>query len=268
MVGKLIKHEAIRTRGLVLQILGVATLLAAAGALFAATQWPMIAQLGLVMGLLATIGLVPAIQLALGIDYWTSSYRRTGYFTQTLPIRGSTIYWAKLAWAVVVVIGSVVWGLLLGLVTFFGNAASLGLRPFDVFDIVGDFLTEAAALMPGWAWFVVPLLVLLVLTMTLVQYFFCASVGSEKRFNSMGIGGPIVVWVLLYVAMQLALMAFMIVIPLGFGMDGDTLGLVGLNFLDVMVTGDDPAAMPIGFIPGFLIAAVILVWRTTVSWNR
>lgn len=268
MVGKLIKHEAIRTRGLGLQIFGAATLLALGGALLAVTGWPVVAQFGLVMGLLATAGLIPAVQLALGIDYWVSSYRRLGYFTQTLPVKGSTIYLAKLLWGLVAIVAAVAWAVVLGLVTFFGNAGAMGLRPFDIFSLVGDFFASVAEVLPAWGWVVFPLLILMFLAFSLVQYFFSASVGSEKRFNSMGIGGPIVVWILIYLAMQLLLMGFMIAVPFGFGLDGDSLGLVSMNFLELMVTDGEAEAVPIGFIPGFLIAFAGLVWRTVVSWDK
>lgn len=29
-----------------------------------------------------------------------------------------------------------------------------------------------------------------------------------------------------------------------------------------------PGSMPIGFVPVFLVVLPVLVWRTTVSWNR
>lgn len=267
MVGKLIKHEAIRTRGMLATIFGAAALLAVVGSLMAATQWPVIAQFGLVVSLVGAVGVLPATQLALGIDYWQTSYRRIGYFTQTLPVKGSTIYWAKLAWGAIAVVASLVVALLLGAITFMGSAGSLGYAPLDIFGLVGEFLFEVAAVLPWWGWIAAPLALLLLILFTLFQYYFAASIGSEKRFVGMGVGGPVLVWFGLYVVLQVVLMAFMI-IPLGLGVEGGSLALASENYLQLIVNDIEPATVPIGFLPGFLLASVILVWRTVVSWNR
>ncbi|TRY19527.1 hypothetical protein FOJ82_01080 [Tessaracoccus rhinocerotis] len=266
MVGKLIKHEAIRTRGMLATVFGAATLLAVMGALLAATQWPVVAQFGLVVSVLGAVGVVPATQLALAFDYWQTGYRRIGYFTQTLPVKGSTIYWAKLAWGTLVVVASVALALLLGAITFMGNAGSLGHAPLDLFSMVGQWWTDMAAVMPWWGWMAAPPALLLLATFNLLQYYFAASVGSEKRFGSLGLGGPVLVWFVLYVVLQIVLIGFML-IPIGLGVEGGALALVSENYLAMVLDGADPATVPIGFLPGFLVAAAVLVWRTVVSWN-
>lgn len=129
MVATLIKHELIRTKAMLLVIAAAATLSAVFGSLIAATQWPLFAQLGAVLAFIATAGLVPVIQLALAVDYWKTGYRRIGYFTQTLPVKSSTIFWAKLAWACLVSIVSAVWALVLGALVFMGGAVLLGHHP-------------------------------------------------------------------------------------------------------------------------------------------
>ena len=87
----LLKHEFLRTKGMLAVVAGAAFLLALAGTLLAATGVPVLASVGLVVALAAVLGLVPAAQLALAVAYWRSSYGRTGYLTQTLPVRGSTV---------------------------------------------------------------------------------------------------------------------------------------------------------------------------------
>ncbi len=268
MVGKLIKHEAIRTSGMLLAIFGAATLLVVLGALASATRWPVVAQIGLIGALTGTVGVLVGTQLALGIDYWRSSYRRIGYFTQTLPVKGATIYWAKLAWAAVAVVVALLWACLLGVVTFMGNATSIGYRPLDVFQLIGDWLAAMADVLPWWVWIAGPLLVFVFVMFTVVEYFFAASIGSERRLVSLGVGGPVLVWFLLYMAMQVMLMFGMVAIPLGLTVSDGGLELVGQNFLQLMLADSQPGSMPIGFVPVFLVVVPLLVWRTTVSWNR
>ncbi|GAB3821141.1 hypothetical protein GCM10028820_28780 [Tessaracoccus terricola] len=266
MVGKLIKHEAIRTGGMLGVLFGAATLLAVVGALLAATGWPVIAQFGLVVSFVGAVGVLPATQLALGLDYWQTGYRRIGYFTQTLPVKGATIYWAKLAWGTLVVVASLLVALVLSGITFMGNAETLGYAPMDLFGLVGQWWAAVVAVMPWWGWVVgVPMLLLLAV-FNLLQYYFAASVGSEKRFGSLGLGGPVLVWFALYMALQIVLVGFML-IPLGVGVEGGSLTLVSENYLAMVLNNINPATAPIGFLPGFLVAAVFLVWRTVVSWN-
>lgn len=267
MVGKLIKHEILRTKGLLATIFGAALALTVVGALTAATQWPLVAQFGLIVGLLGAGGVLPATQLGLGIEYWTSGYRRVGYFTQTLPVKGSTIYWTRLLWGAVVAVAALAWTGLLAIITFMGNAASLGYAPFDVFGIVADTVAATAAVMPWWGWIVAPLLVLLFVMFSLLQYYFAASVGSERRFNSMGIGGPVLVWFLVYVITQVVVLGFML-LPLGVGVEGGSLALVNDNYLQMMLSDTQPGSVPVGIILGFLVLAVLLAWRTAVSWDR
>lgn len=267
MVRTLIKHEVLRTKGLLATIFGAALLLAVVGALTAATQWPLVAQFGLIVGMVGTAGILPAAQLGLAIEYWTSGYRRVGYFTQTLPVKGSTIYGARLLWGLVVVIAALLWAGLLGIITFMGSAASLGRAPLDVFGIIADTAAGIAAVMPWWGWIVSPLLVVLFLMFNLLQYYFAASIGSERRFNSMGIGGPILVWLLLYVVAQVVILAFML-LPVGIGVEGGSVALVTENYVAMMLADDAPGSVPAGIVLGFVTMAVLLVWRTAISWDR
>lgn len=268
MVRKLIKHEAIRTSGLLGTVFGAAALLTVLGALLTATRWPLIAQFGLGAALVGAVGVLPAAQLALGIDYWRHSYRRAGYLTQTLPVRGATIYWAKLVWAGVVMVAALLWAVLLGGVTFMGAAPGLGHRPTDVFGIVADQVAAAARVVPWWGWAPGVLLVLALLILPVVEYFFAASLGSERALVALGLGGPVLVWFLLYFAMQVLLMAGMVALPFGVAVGAGGVELVTQDFWHLMVTDTPPTAMPIGFLPVLVVAFVVLVWRTTISWDR
>ena len=85
----------------------------------------------------------------------------------------------------------------------------------------------------------------------------------------MGAAGPIVVFVVLYVGMQLASLLGMVAIPLGIGMEGDRLGLVSFNVLDEMTVGTaNSEAMPIGFLATMGLILVFCAWRTVRSWNH
>ena len=126
MVSTLITHEFLRTRRWLAVVCGLVTLLTVIGALMAWSGWPLISQLGLIMSFLATGGFVVVVMLGLAYDYWRSSYSKTGYFTQSLPLKGSTIYGSKLLWGGIVTVVAILWDLVLGLIAYLGSARAVG----------------------------------------------------------------------------------------------------------------------------------------------
>lgn len=268
MVSKLMKHEVLRTRKRILLLFGGATLFAAVGSLLAARNLPLLSPLGLTLAVVATVGLLPALQLVLGLDYWRSSYREFGYFTQTIPTRGSAIYWAKLAWAFLMSLAAVAWSALNGLMLWAAVAASQNLEFGLLFEALSMFWGELQTVMPGWAWPLVASAALMFLTFSLLQYFFAASIGSEQGLRKFGFGGPVIAWFAAYLLIQLGSLASFVVFPVGFGMQGSHLGFARLSAAEIFRNETSPDVMPVGFLLVFALAAVLLAWRTVVSWER
>ncbi|HIZ37006.1 MAG TPA: hypothetical protein H9815_14630 [Candidatus Ruania gallistercoris] len=266
----LLKHEFLRTKGMLAVVAGAAFLLALAGTLLAATGVPVLASVGLVVALAAVLGLVPAAQLALAVAYWRSSYGRTGYLTQTLPVRGSTIFWAKTIWAwMVSLVGA---GLSVAMV--------LAAAPLVTRGIGAEPGSVLTTLQEGWAtlnevtgtWGVVAALAAMALMILIwpTHYFFAASIGSQAPLNRMGVAGPVVVWLGLYVATQVVTFGSFAAIPVAVGMTGDQLGFVRFQLFEEMTAGVNTSAevMPVGFLPALLLVTVVcLVWSVR-SWNR
>ncbi|SEE65032.1 hypothetical protein [Ruania alba] len=266
----LLKHEFLRTRDLLTLIIGVAILLAIAGALLAATGWPVLAAVGVLLCVVVVFTLVPVLQLALAVEYWRSSYGRSGYLTHTLPVRGATVYWAKILWA---------W-----LVSLVGAAVTLGLTlaaaPAVARATGGQPAMILTSIREAWAtlnevastWLVVAAVATLTMMILIwpVQYFFAASIGSQAPLNRWGVGGPVAVWLGVYAATQVVTFASFAAVPLAVGMDGDRLGIVRFDLFAELRAGASGTAevMPLGFVVALLaITAVCLSW-TVRSWNR
>ncbi|ASK65265.1 hypothetical protein CFK39_04825 [Brachybacterium avium] len=187
MITTLMKHEWLRTRGLLGTITGAALLLVIAGTALTATGWPGISVIGVLMLVAALGGLVPALQIALTIHYWQSSFGRTGYFTQSLPVRGTTIFTAKLLWALLISLAGliVVLGMLCAAWPVLAGQLGTERNPFTV---ISQLWSGYAEVVP------VPLLVAAVglfvgmILIWPIQYFFAASVGSEAPLNRLGLG--------------------------------------------------------------------------------
>ncbi|MDN5763525.1 MAG: hypothetical protein L0H41_14580 [Microlunatus sp.] len=266
MVGTLIKHEFLRTRRWLGVVFGIVTLVTLVGALTAWTGWPLISQLGVGLSFIGVGAFLMIVQVGLAWDYWRSSYSKTGYFTQSLPVKGATIYWSKLLWGCAVTMAAIVWNLVLALVAYLGTAGSLGvadpLRQLRetlglIFDVASPLTVLGIAV--G---------IVILFLGGLAQYYFAASIGSESRMNRLGIGGPVLVWLGLYMVMQVLLFLGIIAVPvaLGIGPDGG-LAVVSMNFLEAMVHNQNADAMPLGFVPVLPLVTAALIWRTVVSWN-
>ena len=268
MITTIIKHEFIRARGWLAQVFGGATLLVATGSALALTDWPMVSTFGVVLGAFAVVALLPVAQLALAWDYWRSSYRRIGYFTQTLPIRGATQYWARLIWGTAVSLLALAWSIVLGVGLWYGSMRVTDSRPADLWDTVTGTWELATQAAPAWFWVLALLLVVLLMLSNVAAYYFAASVGSERRFAGLGAGGPVLVWVLIYFAIQLAFVVAIVTVPWGVGLVDGRLGLVQQDFLSLLAANEETDVMPIGFLPVLVLMVVPLVWRTIVSWER
>lgn len=268
MTATLLKHEWLRTRSMLGAIAGIAVVLAALGSLLAATRWPLISTIGAYAVTVTIAGLVPAVQLALAADYWRSSYGRTGYFTQTLPVSGPTIFRAKLLWAWTATLGAIVAVLVLGALAWPGTARGMGhaeLNPFVAFADFWSGILETAAV---WQ-VIVGLIIALALGVLIwpVQYYFAVSIGSEEPLNRLGAGGPVLMWLAVYVAAQVVALAGLLVVPLGIGATDGGLGIVGYAPLSELTSGNPEDVMPLGIIPALALVAALCLWRTVCSWR-
>lgn len=268
MIAALLKHEWLRTRSLLGSIGAVAVLLVAAGTALTATGWPGISLVGMLMVMAPLAALVPATQIALAVHYWQSSYSRTGYFTQSLPLSGVTIYAAKLAWALLVSLLAVLatagllmaaWPVLAGQLGGERNPFSLIRQMWEA----GTAVTSTPVLIAG-----ILLLVGLILIWP-IQYFFAASVGSETPLNRLGLGGPVVVFLGLYLASQVLVFLGMAALPWGLTMVDGQLGIEHWSVFAEIAAGDASRddIMPVGFVPMLLLIGVVCLLRTVHSWR-
>ncbi|UQN14444.1 hypothetical protein [Gulosibacter sp. ACHW.36C] len=269
MTATLLKHEYLRTRTFLGLLLGGGLAIVALSTLFALMEWPVLSELGVALGVVVTLLLLPATQIALAVDYWRSSYRQLGYFTQSIPAKGSTIYWAKMLWAWLASIAAMVVTAAAALIfwTAFGPMLGLAGNPFTMAGELLDFASQYAS--SGMLTAIVVSFVLLMLVWP-VQYFFCVSIGSEAPLNRFGIGGPIIVLIAFYFVTQLITTFAILILPFGLGLEGGNLAVVSFetNFFDAFAGNGNDDVMPLGFLPALALIAAACLWRTHYSWNR
>ncbi|MBB1029855.1 hypothetical protein G6027_02890 [Dietzia sp. SLG310A2-38A2] len=270
MTTTLLTHEWLRTRGALGTTLGVIALVGVLGSLLGAAGWPLLSQLGLALGMLAAVVAVPAVQLTLAADYWRTGYGRTGYFTHSIPVRGSVIFWVKLAWAMIVSLAALILTAGLALLAWWAAARRSGLTsPSN--SVLSEAWATATTAAP--AWMIAAGLIVLLASFLIwpVYYYFSVSVGHERRLAALGAGGPVVVFVLVYMATQLLSLLAMIAIPFGIAMGaGGSLELVRFDMIGELAAGaaarDD--VMPVGFLAASVVLVMFCLWRTARSWNH
>lgn len=265
----LLKHEFLQTRAMIAIAVGASALLTLTGAAMAATGWPGIAPLGYALALMSTIALVPAVQILLAVRYWQTSYGRVGYLTQTLPLKGTTIYWAKMIWAWVVSLATTVIAVAVALPLADLVARATG-EPVRIMASLRDAWAGLSEISPGWVVPAAVAMIVLTILMPPTQYFFAVSLGSQAPLNRLGVGGPILIWVAVYVAVQIITFVSFAAVPLAIGSDGDQLALVEFHLFSEMTAGDTGPAdvMPVGFVPALVLSTLAcLVWSLR-SWKR
>lgn len=259
MVGKLMKHEWRRTRGL----LGIATLVAVGIGLIA---WmgsmisPIVFAPAFMIGVLVASLLPFATQVYLAMHLYQTTYGRRGYFEHAIPVKGSTLLLTKYLYAAIVSIFSVA---LTALTVFLLH---LGERNVDGSTVAGfwqawEFLGEWSP----WAQPLVVIVLLLTLLSYLAHFYFSVTVGSESWLNKLGVMGPVLVFVIVYVVLQVV--AFLgLFIPPAYSFQRGQWEW-GIPFL-TLIDSSDNGSLPVMAVGLTFIAAGVLLWRSVVSVSK
>lgn len=265
----LLRHEFLRTRGAVGVVVAGATLFGLVGALMAWTRLPFIEQLGSGLGMFAAGALVPVLMLVLTIDYWRSSYGRLGYFTHTVPVRGSRQYLARLLHGWLLCVAAAVWSLVLGALAAIAPARAAAAPGQGAVDLLVTNVAEVTSRV-SWGWWLLLVgIAVALIAAYLTQYYFAVSLGSEARLASLGPAGPVLVWFVVYVLMQVLAALGLFAVPFGLGMAGGSFGLVSMDLWGAMFSGSpDPEGLPLGFVVPIVVASAFMAWRTAHSWNH
>lgn len=273
MTSTLFRYEWLRTRSLLAIVTGMAALAILLCTALIAVDWTVFSTLAAGIGIMIVMGFTPVMQIVLAVDYWRSSYGASSYLTQTIPVKGGRIFVVKMLWAAIVTTVSLVVTVVLACVLWAGFAAGneqvVGLG--EMFRELRAALADSD--MP--AWLIVGVLVggYLATLVAPVQYYFSISVGKERWLQTLGAGGPVLVFFLLGMVSQVVALIGLFAIPVGLHGDGSGWTLGRYSLLDDIAV--DPGAVevnvaeiPLGFIIPMVILTLLCLWRTAYSWNR
>ena len=187
-------------------------------------------------------------------DYWKTLYGQRGYFTMSLPISGTVIFWAKITRIMIeclLALALAVGGILaVASAAAWSDGISLAEYTAGPRSVVAGMPTSTVVIM-----IVVQVLVSL---SWLVQGSAVMSIGAEGRFNHMGFGAPIIGFVLLYIVNQVLSTVGTFFLPLSVTTDGHfSTEIMWTSYLATMGTEGHPNVIGIGsyvLVPLFALA--------------
>ncbi|QIM15796.1 hypothetical protein G7067_04190 [Leucobacter insecticola] len=272
MIGTLIAQEWRATRKWLLATVGIALLAAAVSLVPGLMRVPILSEFGYVVAIIAIALITPTVLGLLVENYWRTMHGREGYFTMTLPVRGRTIFTAKVLYGALVALIGVVLTL----------AGVLGVSLVLITAQGGDVQAQAQAALAVFDGPMIWFLVCAVVVQALVAVMAGAaamSVGATARFNHLGFGAPVLGIVFFYLALQFVDLLAMLFVPLGIRVDAaGGSEFVAQGTLDdfVQALGDLSAAAPepqsvvigLGMVFVNLAAVILLAWWGSRSVDR
>jgi len=160
------------------------------------------------------------VWVMLAVRYYKSMYGAEAYLTHTLPTSSTSIFWSKFLVAFgwffvsVVYIAAMVAGLFANLMQMLKvNMDELG-GGFEM------FLRFLGIPVSGWGLVLVLLFFALTVSLgSLITLYFAVTAGSTSVFGSMGMGGPVIMYILVYIGQQILGIFAGLLIPISLKMN-------------------------------------------------
>ena len=201
-----------------------------------------------------------ACAIAAMADYWKTLYGQRGYFTMSLPISGKVVFWAKnirimieCLLALVLAVGGII---AVASAAAWSDGISLAEYTAGPRSLVAGVPTSTVVIM-------IVVQVLMALSW-LVQGSAVMSIGAEGRFNHMGLGAPIIGFVLLYIVNQVLSTVGTFFLPLSVTTDGHfSTEIMWTSYRATMGTEGQPNVIGIGsYVLVPLFALVMAIWAS------
>lgn len=193
-------------------------------------------------------------------DYWKTLYGQRGYFTMSLPISGTVIFWAKITRIMIECLLALV--LAVGGILAVASAAAWS-DGISLAEYTAGPRSVAAG-MPTFTVVTMIVVQVLVWLSWLVQGSAVMSIGAEGRFNHMGFGAPIIGFVLLYIVNQVLSTVGTFFLPLSVTTDGHfSTEIMWTSYLATRGTEGYPNVIGIGsYVLVPLFALVMGLWAS------
>ena len=201
-----------------------------------------------------------ACAIAALADYWKTLYGQRGYFTMSLPISGTAIFWAKNIRIMIECLLALV--LAVGGILAVASAAAWS----DGISLA-EYTAGPRSLVAGVPTSTVVIMIVVQVLMSLswlVQGSAVMAIGAEGRCNHLGFGAPIIGFVLLYIVNQVLSTVGTFFLPLSVTTDGHfSTEIMWTSYRATMGTEGYPNVIGIGsYVLVPLFALVMGLWAS------
>ncbi|MFC5281729.1 hypothetical protein ACFPGO_07595 [Arcanobacterium canis] len=188
-----------------------------------------------------------ATMVLLGLSYWKTMRGPRAYFTFTIPARVGEIFWAKVLFAYLTILVSL-------LVVIFG-VASIVLHyawknSLEFWQVVEPMWNALSQFTP-WKVVVVILVVALYVFLMVASIAALISITAQEKYHRFGGGAFVGGLIVFYAACQIVSLAGMLLIPGSVSLTTGQLSwdLMLPSFIDAIRTGGNPTVLGLGCIP-------------------
>ncbi|MDP9800865.1 glucan phosphoethanolaminetransferase (alkaline phosphatase superfamily) [Arcanobacterium wilhelmae] len=209
---------------------------------------------------------VVATAVILAIGYWRTMRGPRAYFTFSVPARGREIFWAKVVFAYLVLVASILIVLLAVLSIMWHYGSKAGISFSQALAPLWNTLTAM-----GTGYFVAGLvLTLVVLFLDVAAVAALISITAQEKYQKFGVGGFVSALVVLYVASQVVSVVGMLAIPGVMNLESGSLswGFMLPQFVEALRTGGQPNVLGLGFIPANFVLLGGVTWWGVRSIER
>lgn len=184
--------------------------------LFIWLKIPYIDRILLGLATAATTVLIPGVLLLSLIHYYRHLYTDQGYLTQTLPVTPNQRYHAKLISAFLLYILATILSLagFSLLVQISGAGQEFGINGFEYIRLILKGLPETLSISPVSFWLILIGLWLYLFIMPFIIYSFSITTGMGRSLSRFGIGGPVLVYLIVYFLGQIGMILGYFFIPI------------------------------------------------------
>ncbi|MFT0762039.1 hypothetical protein VRY54_03125 [Actinomyces sp. F1_1611] len=262
MISKVFKQDYLDSRRLLSVILGSLFLVVVVSSLMVMIGNPILMILFMVLGVLAATLIIPGALLGLAYNYWQSMYGRRGYFTFTLPIPGRQLAIGKVLYGFAAAAVSLVLTGLSILILVAGMVVGQRATWADAGNVWREILTE----MPAPVWWFILISVVFGMIVTIIDGAAILSIGAQSRYNSLGIGAPIIGGIIYYVILQVLTLAAMALIPISLVIYGPDAGQIVFttmlhDTLRAIEHGDSTSLVGLGsYLVNLVVTVCLALW--------
>lgn len=266
MVGTLIKHEVRRTLPAIAAVYGVAAVSILTAGLLAASNIPVLSQMGMVIVVTLLGGTTFGLQVYLARDFWSTGFGQQGYLTHSLPLPGRVILRARLLWAAAVAAFASIWMAVMALVSIIFLTPAF-MPGADGLAALRQALEVIAQHTEPWHLVVLFLLLWLGNAANQFNLYFAASLGSSPRLVGLGAAGPVLVWIVSGFVFQL-LSLLSLLIPLAYTDTRAGHQVQVVNILAMIGRNTDTFFLPLGWVFTLIACVVVIVLWMRHVWDR